>query len=67
MKDIDWLMSHYSPDIIYFDLVPPLQYVGAVALRDRFLEWFDGYKRYHQHLHADARLANGHPLDLTRF
>jgi ketosteroid isomerase-like protein len=44
MKDIDRLMSHYSHDIIYFDLVPPLQYVGAAALRDRFLEWFDGYK-----------------------
>jgi ketosteroid isomerase-like protein len=43
MKDIDRLMSHYSPDIIYFDLVPPLQYVGSAALRDRFLEWFDSY------------------------
>jgi ketosteroid isomerase-like protein len=44
MKDIDRLISHYSPDIIYFDLVPPLQYIGSAALRDRFLEWFDGYK-----------------------
>jgi ketosteroid isomerase-like protein len=44
MKDIDRLMSHYSPDIIYFDLVPPLQYVGSAVLRDRFLEWFDDYK-----------------------
>ena len=44
MKDIDRLMSHYSPDIIYFDLVPPLQYVGSAALRDRFLEWFDSYQ-----------------------
>jgi ketosteroid isomerase-like protein len=44
MKDIDRLMSHYSPDIIYFDLVPPLQYVGSAALRDRFLEWFESYQ-----------------------
>ena len=44
MKDIDRLMSHYSPDIIYFDLVPPLQYIGSAALRNRFLEWFEGYK-----------------------
>jgi ketosteroid isomerase-like protein len=44
IKDIDRLMSLYSPDIIYFDLVPPLQYVGAAALRGRFLHWFDGYK-----------------------
>lgn len=44
IKDIDRLMLHYSPGIIYFDVVPPLQYVGSAALRDRFLEWFDGYE-----------------------
>jgi ketosteroid isomerase-like protein len=43
-KDIDRLMSLYSPDIIYFDTVPPLQYAGAAALRGRFLQWFDGWK-----------------------
>ena len=44
MKDIDHLMSLYSADIVYFDLVPPLQYVGSAALRQRFLEWFEGWK-----------------------
>ena len=43
-KDIDRLMSLYSPDIVYFDVVPPLQFVGSAALRARFLEWFDGFK-----------------------
>jgi ketosteroid isomerase-like protein len=43
-KDIDRLMSLYSPDIVYFDVVPPLQFVGSAALRKRFLEWFDGWK-----------------------
>jgi ketosteroid isomerase-like protein len=43
-KDIDQLMPLYSADIVYFDLVPPLQYVGSAALRQRFLEWFDGWK-----------------------
>ena len=27
-RDIDGLISCYSPDIVYFDIVPPLQYVG---------------------------------------
>jgi ketosteroid isomerase-like protein len=40
MKDIDRLMPLYSPDIVYFDIVPPLRYVGTAALRDRFLDWF---------------------------
>jgi ketosteroid isomerase-like protein len=44
MKDIDRLMSHYSPGIVYFDAVPPLQYVGCAVLRDRFLQWFDSYE-----------------------
>jgi ketosteroid isomerase-like protein len=43
-KDIERLMSLYSPDIVYFDLVPPLQYVGADALRERFLEWFESFE-----------------------
>lgn len=43
-KDIDRLMSFYSPDIIYFDVVPPLQYTGSDALRDRFSHWFDGFE-----------------------
>jgi ketosteroid isomerase-like protein len=43
-KDIDRLMSVYSPDIIYFDVVPPLQFAGTAALRSRFLQWFDGWK-----------------------
>jgi ketosteroid isomerase-like protein len=42
--DLDRLMSFYSPDIVYFDIVPPLQYVGSVALRERFSHWFDGFK-----------------------
>ena len=42
-KDIDRLMSLYSPDVVYFDTVPPLRYVGAAALRGRFLQWFEGW------------------------
>lgn len=40
VKDIDRLMSVYSPDIVYFDVVPPLQIVGFTAVRKNFLRWF---------------------------
>jgi uncharacterized protein (TIGR02246 family) len=43
-KDIDRLMSLYSPDIVYFDVVPGLRYTGSDALRGRFSQWFDGFK-----------------------
>lgn len=43
VKDLDRLMSFYSPDVVYFDVVAPLQFVGSAALRDRFTRWFDGF------------------------
>jgi ketosteroid isomerase-like protein len=43
-KDIDRLMSLYSPDIVYFDVVPPLRYAGSETLRSRFSHWFDGWR-----------------------
>jgi ketosteroid isomerase-like protein len=44
MKDIDRLMSYYSPDVVYYDVVPPLQFAGSTALRNRFVHWFDGFQ-----------------------
>jgi ketosteroid isomerase-like protein len=43
-KDIDRLMSLYSPDAIYFDVVPPLQFAESAAIRRNFLRWFDEYQ-----------------------
>lgn len=43
-KDIDRLMSLYSPDSVYFDVVPPLQFAGAAAIRRNFLRWFAEYE-----------------------
>lgn len=43
-KDIDRLLSFYSPDIVYYDAVPPLRFAGTEEVRRNFLRWFDGYK-----------------------
>lgn len=43
-KDIDRLMSLYSPGIVYFDIIPPHQFTGAADVRRNFLRWFDEYK-----------------------
>ncbi|HWM03785.1 MAG TPA: nuclear transport factor 2 family protein [Actinophytocola sp.] len=42
-KDLERLMSFYAADVSYFDIVPPLRYDGADALRERFRNWFDGF------------------------
>jgi ketosteroid isomerase-like protein len=43
-KDIDRLMSLYSPDIVYFDVVPPLRFTGSDAVRANFQRWFNEYE-----------------------
>ncbi|MCG8964927.1 MULTISPECIES: YybH family protein [Streptomyces] len=43
-KDIDRLMSLYSDDVVYYDVVPPLQFTGREEVRRNFLRWFDGYE-----------------------
>ena len=43
-KDIDRLMSLYSPGIVYFDVVPPLRFVGSAAVRANFIRWFNEYE-----------------------
>lgn len=41
-KDIDALMAHYAPDVIVFDLRPPLRVEGSTAYRRNFEAWFAG-------------------------
>ncbi|MFF5210503.1 YybH family protein [Streptosporangium sp. NPDC000396] len=42
-KDVDRLMSHYSSGIVYYDVVPPLQFAGTDEVRRNFVRWFDEY------------------------
>ena len=44
LKDIDRLMSLYSPSIVYFDVVPPLRFIGSGAVRANFIRWFNEYE-----------------------
>ena len=39
-KDIDALMAHYAPDMVTFDVRPPLQVQSADAYRKNFEAWF---------------------------
>ena len=43
--DIEGIMSMYAPDVVAFDFVPPLEYVGKDAYRKDYVEFlaqFDG-------------------------
>jgi ketosteroid isomerase-like protein len=42
-KDIDSLMALYASNVVYYDVVPPLQFAGYDEVRRNFLRWFDEY------------------------
>jgi ketosteroid isomerase-like protein len=43
-RDIDGMMSMYAPELVSFDLVPPLRYVGAGEYRKRWEETFSSFQ-----------------------
>jgi uncharacterized protein (TIGR02246 family) len=43
-KDVDASLANYSPDVLAFDLIDPLQYTGLDALRERLQNWFSSFE-----------------------
>ena len=71
-KDIDRLMSLYSPNIVYFDCVPPLHFGGFDAVRSNFARWFNEYEgqisleTYDLSIAIDGDVAFAHMLHLDK-
>ena len=51
-SDVDGVMSAYAPELVAFDLVPPLQYVGAEAFMKA---WRDVFESYREPIHYELR------------
>lgn len=70
-KDIEALMALYSPNIVYFDVVPPLHLEGLDAVRRNFVRWFDmwngpiGVEIREMRLYESGELAAAHMLHRT--
>ena len=43
--DLESVMSAYAPDMVTFDIVPPLQKVGAEGKRKNWMDVFATYRR----------------------
>jgi len=43
-KNIDGVMALYAPGVVSFDIVPPLQYVGAKAFRKAWEAVFSSFQ-----------------------
>jgi len=70
MKDAVAVMSHYAPNLVLFDLAPPLQYSAENVLNKTDLEkWFCtfrgsiGYEIVDPNIPADHKIAFSHSLN----
>ena len=43
-RDIDGATSRYASDVLSFDVVNELQYIGSDAIRKRLAEWFSSFQ-----------------------
>jgi len=43
-KDLDLMMSLFSPQMVSFDIIPPLQYVGSDVYREVWKETFSLFR-----------------------
>ena len=68
-RDIKPALSHYAPDVLSFDVVDPLQYIGSDAIRKRAEQWVSsfhdpiGYEIRDLSIHAGDDVAFCHSLN----
>jgi uncharacterized protein (TIGR02246 family) len=58
-KDLNTLMSYYAPDILTFDILPPLHYQGIEAYRKNFEAWFAAVHGPIDYETRDLRITTG--------
>jgi len=51
-QDVDAIMALYADDVVAYDLVPPLAYVGKSAYRGDYQQFFS---QYEGNLHVEVR------------
>jgi uncharacterized protein (TIGR02246 family) len=51
-QDVDAIMALYADDVIAYDIVPPLQYIGKDAYRADYQQFFS---QYEGNLHVEVR------------
>jgi ketosteroid isomerase-like protein len=67
-KNLDQVMAHYAPDVVVYDLQPPLDVRGSAAYRRNFEKWFESmsgrinYEMLDLHVSAGDKYAFCHCL-----
>ena len=58
-KDVDRVMSVFTPDVVSFDLGPPLRHGGGEEFRKRWLELFEAVPGAIEYEIHDLRITTG--------
>jgi uncharacterized protein (TIGR02246 family) len=61
-KDVDGVMSAFAPELVSFDVVPPLAYVGKDAYRKPWEALFAAYHGPIEYEIRDLRIAAEHDV-----
>jgi len=43
-RDAAAALASYAPDVLSFDLIEPLQYIGAASVRERLNQWLSSFE-----------------------
>ena len=65
-KDIDRMMSNYTPDVLVFGVTPPLQYDGATEYRKKWEEMFNSMEGPIGYESRDLTITTGSDLAFSR-
>jgi len=66
-KDVDGLMAFYSPEVVAFDVQPPLEARGAAAYRENFVRWFDSFDGPIDFQLKNLRVVPGEPVSFCHY
>jgi len=61
-KDIDAVMRVFAPDVVAFDIVPPLRYTGRDAYRKQWLRLFASYQGPIEYEIRDLTITADHDI-----
>jgi len=66
-KDVDRLMTFYAPDVVVFDMRPPLDTHGAEAYRQNFERWFASFEGPLSFDYHELRVTPGEYTSFCRY
>jgi uncharacterized protein (TIGR02246 family) len=61
-QDSKALVSNFAPDVLMFDVVDPLQYIGPDATRKRAEEWLSSFQSPINYETRDLRVTASHDV-----